>query len=309
MVYTTAAAWQAGYRTTVILDDISFYNKLSTPKNLVIANNVLTWDAVANAENYVINVDGTDVATVATNSYDLSAYATTGCTVKVKATSTTIDASEYSEEATLVVVAGLDIASFNSADYESKVKLGLNNTIQPWTGNQNVADAHKKAKNTYETGVDGAEGGDALLIQPVISHYGSGGGARHAVFTVQLAKGLDLSGETYDSIVIRFKPVDLKPGLGTGASTKSTIDFIKLCNPTTKDTTYTTYDFGGYTLPHKAVTEGQWIEWTLTVDQLKTLYADGATELVFAMVTKAGASYNLDTPAETYLDYIRYVED
>jgi hypothetical protein len=129
------------------------------------------------------------------------------------------------------------------------------------------------------------------------------------VFTVQLAKGLDLSGETYDSIVIRFKPVDLKPGLGTGASTKSTIDFIKLCNPTTKDTTYTTYDFGGYTLPHKAVTEGQWIEWTLTVDQLKTLYADGATELVFAMVTTAGASFNLDTPAETYLDYIRYVED
>ena len=85
-------------------------------------------------------------------------------------------------------------------------------------------------------------------------------------------------------------------------------------NPTKKDATYTSRctshvegtECSSYAYPHIAVTEGAWAEWTISLDQLKSLYSDGATKLVFAMVSSAGASYNLDTPAETYLDYIRY---
>ena len=306
MAYSTAGAWQKGYRTTVILDDISYYNQLATPTNLVVENGVVTWSAVQGAERYIVNIDGADVATVTETSYDLSAYASTGCTIKVKATSSTLLASEYSAECAYVVTDGLTIAAFDSAIYENSVKVGQDNTIKAWTGNQAVTDAWKKAKSTYETNVEGAENGDALLIQPLVAHYGSGGGARHAVFTVVLSAPLDLSG-TYEGITIRFKPVDKLPGLGNGASTNSKIDRIQLMNPTTKDTTYTSYwNNNTFATPYLVVTEGTWYEWTLTVEELKTFYTDGATELVFGLVGLDGASYNLDTPANTYLDYIRY---
>ena len=109
--------------------------------------------------------------------------------------------------------------------------------------------------------------------------------------------------------------MDLVYGLGTGASTNSKIDRIQLMNPTTQDNTYTRYydststnaDYNAYPYAYLEVVEGNWYEWTITLDQLKALYSDGATELVFAMVTKGGATCNLDTPANTYLDYIKYV--
>ena len=133
------------------------------------------------------------------------------------------------------------------------------------------------------------------------------------MFTVKLANPLDLSG-TYEGITIRFKPDDIAHGLNGGGTCANTIDFIQLLNPTTKDATYTSRctshvegtECSSYAYPHIAVTEGEWIEWTITVDKLKTLYVDGATELVFAMVSNGGASYNFANPANTYLDYIRY---
>ncbi|MBE5737620.1 MAG: hypothetical protein E7348_04385 [Clostridiales bacterium] len=301
------------YGIGILLDDISYYNTLETPKNLAVADSTVTWSAVQGAEEYVVNIDGVDVAIVTETSYDLSAYASTGCTIKVKATSSTLIASEYSEECAYVVTDGLTIAAFDSAIYESSVKVLLDNTIQPWNGGA-IDYTTVSPKIEYRTGVDGASDGDALLIQPVLASY-VGGTARHAVFTVKLAKPLDLSG-TYEGITIRFQPVDVANGLtSVVASDTDTIDRIQLCNPTTKDNTYKYYynsastdaAYNAYAYPYLEVVEGNWYEWTITLEQLKTLYSDGATELVFAMVSKGGASYNYANPAETYLDYIEYV--
>ena len=304
----------AGGLLKFYLDDISYYKQLSTPENYALNGTTLSWDAVSEADGYVVNVNGTDLPMITATTFDISEYANADYAIKVKAVSNVHLESAYTQSVMNIVTSGLDIAKFNSSLYESTLKYGQDNTIKAWTGNQSATDAWKKAKSTYETNVDGAEDGDALLIQPLVAHYGSGGGARHAVFTVKLPRALDLSG-TYQGITIRFKPVDLAYGLGAGASTNSKIDRIQLMNPTTKDNTYTRYydststnaDYNAYPYAYLEVVEGNWYEWTITLDQLKSLYSDGATELVFAMVTKSGASFNLDTPANTYLDYIKYV--
>lgn len=304
----------AGGLLKFYLDDISYYRQLSTPTNYALNGTTISWDAVSEADGYVVNVNGTDLPMITATTFDISEYANVDYAIKVRAVSNVHLESPWTQSVMNIVTSGLDIAKFNSSLYESTLKYGQDNTIKAWTGNQAATDAWKKAKSTYETGVDGAENGDALLIQPLIAHYGSGGGARHAVFTVKLPRALDLSG-TYSGITIRFKPVDMGHGLGNGTSTNSTIDRIQLMNPTTKDKTYTTYydstndkaDYNAYPYAYLEVVEGTWYEWTITLAQLKALYSDGATELVFAMVSKGGATCNLDTPANTYLDYIKYV--
>ena len=311
MTYSVNGYGQFDGRTELYIDDISYYNQLATPTNLAVANNTVTWDAVAGAESYVVNIDGTDVDTVTETSYDISSYATTGCAIKVKATSTAAPASEYSKVYAHIITSGLDVATFDSALYENSVKVLLDNTVQPWNGG--AIDYTKISPNVeYQTGVDGANGGDALFIQPIFCSY-VGGGARHAAFTVKLARPLDLSG-TYTGITVRFKALDIAHGLNGGASDTDTIDIIQLANPTVKDNTYKVYkdsassnvDYSAYSYPYLEITEGSWVEWTLSVEQLKTLYSDGATELVFVLVSKAGTSYNYAHPANTYLDYIKY---
>lgn len=289
------------------LDDISYYKQLAKPTGFALDGNNISWNAVDGADGYVVNVNGTDLSPITTTTMDVGAYLTSSYAFKVKAISNVNIASEYTDSIIKIITSGLNIAEFNNVVYENSVKFLLENTIQPW--NNNTIDyTTVKPINEYQTSVDGAENGDAVLIRPIVAHYGSGGSARHAVFTVKLARPLDLTGNSYSGIVIRFKALNVAHGIG-GASDADTIDQIQLCNPTTKDKTYTSYNNGtnGYEYPTLNVTEGSWFEWSLTNEQLKTLYSNGATELVFAMIVPGGTSHNYAHPAETYLDYIRYV--
>ena len=291
------------------LDEISYYKQLETPENCTLENGTLSWDAVDLATSYVVSINGEEFMTTETT-YDVSAYLDASYVIKVCAYSDINRPSAWTEEFISIKTSGNDIAAFDSALYTSSIKLLLDNKIQPWNGGA-INYVNIKPAVEYQTGVEGADKGDAFFIQPIVAHYGSGGGARHAVFTVKLPRALDLSGNSGSAIVIRFKAVDIYHGLANGGTCANTLDIIQLCNPTTKDKTYTSYNTGanGYEFPNKAVTEGEWIEWTITIDELKTLYSDGATELVFAMVSKGGASYNFANPANTYLDYIRYVNN
>ena len=297
----------AGGLLKFYLDDISYYKQLTTPTGFALNGNTISWNEVADADGYVVNVNGTDLPQITATSFDISDYTNADYAVKVKAVSSLHLESKYTEVIGKIVTSGINIATFNSTLYENTVKVLLDNTIQPWNGGA-IDYTTISPKVEYQTGVDGADGGDALFIQPIVAHYGSGGGARHAVFTVKLPRALDLSGTTYTGIAVRFKALDVVPGLNGGGTDTDTIDIIQLANPTTKDATYTSYyNNNSYAYPYLEITEGSWVEWTLTVDQLKTLYSDGATELVFALVVKGSASYNYANPANTYLDYIKYV--
>ena len=300
------------------LKDLSQIEYYTAPTNLALNGTTLTWDPVDGATSYVVNVKGVDVATVSETSYDLTAHASASFAVKVKAIGADKGDSLYSAPVNYVYKEKGVLAAFNSAAYEGSVKIALENNAQPWTGNQQKDGAYANAVKEYRTGVDGANDGDALFIQPVIAHYANGGNAKIAVFTITLDEPLDLSGETYDGIVLRFKPITSRhAGLG-GAMCYNPITIVQLCTPVaagtrpTGDRTYTDYkdsESSSYPYPSTGVSQGQWIEWTLSNADLATLYSDGATEIVFALVVPGAAGKNLDVTADAYLDTLSYYKD
>lgn len=310
------------YGIGVLLDDISYYDKLNTPTNLTLDGETLTWDAVDGAISYVVNVDGNDVATVSETSYDLTAYASASFAVKVKALGTDKADSPYSAPVNYIYKEKGVLAAFNAVAYEGSVKLVSNSVATPWTNGGQIDFSTINPPIAYETNVDGANDGDALHIQPIAAHYGSGGGARHAIFTITLDEALDLSGETYDGIVLRFKYTGVGSALGpfnrvtNPDSVAGNVWWLNLCSVATKSTGYTSYDehkdqtvAGNDTIPSTTFTTGEWVEWKISNDVLKTLYSGGETQIAFAIGSTVSQEYNAAVVYHTYLDSLSYYKD
>lgn len=86
-----------GYNSSVSAVEYA-KTKLAVPANVVVANGKVTWDAVAGAESYIINFNGTEYLASA-NTYDIPAgLPSKGYEVSVKAVaSTSANTSAYSE--------------------------------------------------------------------------------------------------------------------------------------------------------------------------------------------------------------------
>lgn len=309
MTYSVNGYGRFDGRTELLLDDISYYNRLETPKNLQLSDaGMLTWDIVTGAESYTINIDGQDFTTITSNSIDLSTMLSADFAVKVKANSSTVYESEWSESIGYVVTEADVLMAFDSVAYEGTVQLISNNVASPWTNSGAFDFSTISPKVEYQTGVDGANGGDALYIEPVCVSY-PGGGARHALFTINLPKALDISGDSFDGIVIRFKFIGTGSAYGANKTVRDTgnvyINLGNVTGPRVK-AVYDTYATGSEGYPNMMVTKGEWIEWEISNAELDTLYDGGETQLAFLMVSSTGQEWNAAVPMKTYVDSISY---
>ena len=310
------------------IDNIQYYNSVGTPENVTLNGTTLSWNAVTGANGYVLNVNGEDVEQTTSTSIDIANYLATNALITVKATSATLYDSKYSAPVRNFTASGNKIATFDHLAYEGAVTL-FNENVAPWVGgvvttapwNGSVVDYNQilpMLKHEYQSEIEGSTNG-ALYIQPIVAHYDSGGKARHAVFTVNLPKALDLSG-THDGITVRFKFVGLSTAYSSPygsipADPKGELTDVSmiLCGLTDKT--------GGYldsNVPTAVKVDikttssdktGEWIEWKISNADLLTLYANGATKLVFDVYNNVGQGYSDSHCANMYLDYIEYYND
>ncbi|MBR0190265.1 MAG: fibronectin type III domain-containing protein, partial [Clostridia bacterium] len=117
-----SATGVTGSVATILLDDISYYEQLDVPTNVMLTDKTLTWDTVEGATGYNVEVsyyDGNEVKTIVIptteTAIDLSAY--TEFNVKVQATSNTVYDSEWSISKGVRNVENPIIADFNNALY------------------------------------------------------------------------------------------------------------------------------------------------------------------------------------------------
>ncbi len=109
----------------VFLGEICYYDDLSVPMNAELDGNTFSWDAVANADGYVVCFNGVDQPVTTATSMDLTTL-TNGLTayrVSVKAVSNamTLKDSAYTEEIKVLNEPASVLASYNDQIYTSMV--------------------------------------------------------------------------------------------------------------------------------------------------------------------------------------------
>ena len=289
------------------------FSAINAPINLAIdENGLLTWSAVENADYYVVSVNGSE-ETCLNTSISLADYIRKGdVSVKVKAIANVgyLD-SVYSKPLAKITVSGTKIASFDNDAYQEIVRLGLDNTVQPWIADDGKSTLTKEQYQNlpmakqYLPAFTGTNSG-VLFIQPVIARYSGSGSGRHAVFTIDLPTSLEgLDDGIYDGITIKFRLEDITLS-GDGANkTVATPDsyYVNLVGASDLTTGYT----GKVGVnPCITVKRGEWTTWTISASELAQLsYKDGTTEIAFAIVYEKGCS-NIGYRINTYIDDISY---
>ncbi|MBQ8658794.1 MAG: hypothetical protein IJ506_06630, partial [Clostridia bacterium] len=280
------------------LDYIRLYkDELAAPQNVAINGEKLDWDDVENTYEYVISVDKTDNANselernyyyatqseIALSALGIDpAITTQQYEIKVRAISAVSakGSSEWSEKIVKrEAVQKNELSSFNNAIYtldvvDSVVNDGKTSFDHMW---------YRK----YEP-VAGAEGGNALRI--ALSAQGPYG--TFSSFSVNLPEPLDLD-NGYDCIVLRFK-VEF-----SNYQSNDTLG-IQLVGSQNDSQNYKTFFY------RKLVKVGEWMNFQLTMDELKEYYETGDTKLSFALTNpvenKGGSSVYLNVA----LDWLRY---
>lgn len=280
IVYHRTGVSQNGNRYNVYIDDISYYEQLDTPTNLTIDGNTLTWNAVANAESYVVKVGETEIP-VSTNNVDLSAYLSSDTIVYVKAVANGFVDSTFASKAVMVLT-GNQMATFNSEAYVD--------TISSITNTQ----GNNGAKVFSVAYVDGATAGTDSGVLDIALRPNNW---RQADFKVTFANPIDLTNA--DGIAVRIKLYD--------ASYYSGFDTSKMIFKalTKSGGNYTDGKITGYST---AITLGEWITVKFAKADIEKCILDDGKSISFCM------HYNGDISAtanyvKLYLDDISYYDN
>ncbi len=283
---------RSGGKGYLYLDYIRLYkDEIATPTNVAINEDKLDWDDVENAASYVISVDKTDDANdylhrslfmSKTSEISLSAIgidttlATQQYEIQVMAVSedTTIGSSVWSTKLTKrAELAEKDVSPLDNAIYAMDVDNVFSHSHMYWKG--------------YEMAT-GAEGGNAILA--TLNADGTYG--KVSLFTVNLPKPLNLEAN-YDCIILRFQVT------ATNYTSLDTLG-IQLVGKSQQNVG------AGKTEFRQAITVGEWIEYQMSMEDLKTYYATGDTKLIFQIANpvenKSGGAVYL----KIALDYLRY---
>ena len=273
----------------ICVDDISYCQALETPNNLVISGTTLSWDAVANATGYVVDVNGTEIP-VSSTSVDLASYLTSDATIKVKATSAGYIDSDYAIK-NVISLTGNQIATFNSAAYENMIST-LPNGVQGSVG----ATIVESVKYLNESECEGSNGGAVeVVIKPKLS-------GRQADFVVTLPKETDMTGKT--SISVRIKVTDTSYYTDRASDAKWYLRIISSAG-----TGYSSSTTDPRWAQEISVI-GEWVTLTWTEQTFSSgtvSLLDGYSTLTFSLVTSGAYSNNLTNGrVKLYIDDISY---
>lgn len=287
---------RAGGRGYLYLDYIRLYkDELAAPTNVAVNEDKLDWDDVEGTRQYIISVekaDGKDELLESKYYYateseialaDLGIDSTLSeqeyeICVRAVAESTTTAASEWSEKVVKrAEITGVDVTPLDGSIFVLDV---TDTTLS------DTAFKHMYWKDYEE--VSGAEGGYALRIATYAqSTYG-----KFSCFTINLTKPLNLDSE-YDCVILRLQLQE------TNYLSLDTLG-IQIVGSKKYEQNFTGTAF------RKPIKVGQWMDYQLTMDDLKTYYKTGDTKISFMITntvenTKGGTVY-----LKVAVDYLRY---
>ena len=265
------------------IDDIGYYETLETPTNLVVSGTTLSWDAVANATGYVVDVNGTEIP-VSSTSVDLASYLTGDVVIKVKATAVGYIASDYATKG-MISLTGNQIATFNSAAYENMIST-LPEGVQGSVGISKVVSA------TYvnESDCEGSNGGALnIVMKPIAS-------GRSADFRVSFVNPIDAT--NYDGVEFRFKVYDTS--FWTGTDSTSALKF-KVLNTTGSQ--YATHSDARFVYD---AAEGEWMTVKVSTANIAKCYVDDGYVLTIQVVMLGTYTVDYNGTCGIYLDDISY---
>ncbi|MBQ8230099.1 MAG: hypothetical protein IJZ32_05345 [Clostridia bacterium] len=252
--------------------------RLDEPTEVTVSSTGLVeWTAVAEADGYVVEINGTEYET-ATNSYQLTSL-TADAIVKVRATSEGewMD-SEWSAEAYYYALGENELATFNTAAYVSTVS-GVEG--YKWTGKYRTAPF--------------CEGGTVKVGLYLDNYTPENTSTNLSAVKINLPKGLDL---TKDSIVVNFQVYDK-----SGACYPTNFTLLKKGDNANWNSTDKT------TLPGVAVTFQKDQALAITSAQLTEMgYVTGDTELYFGIWERTAMSIQVSYGMWVRFDNIAYGE-
>lgn len=278
-----------------------------TVDGLTVLDGKVKWNENSNAKGYIVSYNDEIKQVKDANELSLT-LADSDKNVKVVAYGDGVTYS-YSTvaEKSVHALAEKELANFNNATYESDLTAG--GAIVDWGISEKNTSSDKTNTSyigfgsgtpKYESDKTGSNNG-AVLVKSKITNYG-GFSAKHSVFTVDLQKTIDT--ESYSGIKVRIqlKECDLTNAgniyfklLGDEESEGYLTDFTS-ANERPDNTSPQT----------EALTADEWVELTITNEQLKSYYANETDKLYFAFVIEKGVSASIGYSVSGYLDYIKY---
>ena len=295
-LYNMTRSGGSGY---LYLDYIHLYkDEVATPTGLAISEDKLTWTAVENARQYIVSVDKTEngMAEIESGYY----YSNTA---EIALTDIGVDVASETQQYKIKVMAVSDTASLGSSAWsEELAKRGTlaKNEVAAFDNALCATDitppllneGTKTFSHLFWTGyepVSGADGGYAVrLSMTAQSTYGT-----FSCFTVHLNKPLDLESE-YDCVILRFK---------VEFTNYNNLDALSFQLVGSKQDNQ---NYNNGTNFRKPVKVGEWMEYQLTMDDLKTYYETGDTALSFQFTTTEANKSGSTVYSILALDYIRY---
>ena len=278
---------RSGGKGFLYLDYIRLYkDTIATPDNVAVESDKLTWSAVENAASYIVSVDKTDDE----NDYlHRALYTVKTSEVALATLGINLDATTLQYDIKVMAVSA-DTAKGSSVWSEMLSKRGAlsEEELAPFDNALSEMDVTntKTYSHMYWNGYDavtGAEDGKALLVAlNANSTYG-----KVSYFTINLTKPLNLETD-YDCIIFRFQLME------TNYTSLDTIT-LQLLQKSISDTNLI-----------QTITVGEWIEYQVSMEDLRNYYETGDTKLSFKIMNSVENESGPTVYLKMAVDYVRY---